>query len=201
MPRLELTINNTDKKRLLRKLNVVNPSKQPATLKRAMINAGLAVERRLKVNVSNRILRRRTGTLAKSIGSRFVWTADGMKMVIGSGARTGDRVKYATILETGGVIKPKRAKYLAVPLPRALTEAGATKFPSATDYPNTFVKKSKSGKLIIFQKNGQRLDALFVLKKSVKIKRTQYMSTTAKQMKRKIFRIMSATIDRELRRR
>ena len=89
-------------------------------------------------------------------------------------------------------IRPKRAKYLAIPLPDAMTGAGVARgSPMSGPWGNTFIAKSKAGNLIIF---GQRASyqkvkvkgvavrglairnlrsqvvPLFVLKKEVKIK-------------------------------
>jgi len=76
----------------------------------------------------------------------------------------------ASVHERGATIRPKRAKYLTVPLPPALTGRGLPKKPSARDWKNTFVLKSKKGNLLIVQKKGKNeLTPLYVLKKSVTI--------------------------------
>lgn len=89
---------------------------------------------------------------------------DTLRGMIGSGDAF-----YLKIHETGGVIKAKNVKYLTIPLPAALNSNGTPKKPSARDWDNTFVAKSKKGNLIIFQKVGSKIIPLYVLKTSVKI--------------------------------
>lgn len=76
----------------------------------------------------------------------------------------------ANVHERGATITPKKAKYLTIPLPPALTSRGLPKKPSARDWKDTFVLKSRKGNLLIVQKqpNGGILP-LYVLKKSVTI--------------------------------
>lgn len=77
---------------------------------------------------------------------------------------------WAGVHEYGATIKTKRAKYLTVPLPAALTSKGVPKKKGARDWQNTFVAKSKRGNLIIFQRRGKKkLIPLYVLKKRVRI--------------------------------
>jgi len=77
--------------------------------------------------------------------------------------------KYARIHEKGGTITPKRKKYLTIPLP------GIKGW--ARNYPNAFVIKSKKGNLLIVERSGKTdLKPLFVLKKSVKIPETRWLS-------------------------
>lgn len=77
---------------------------------------------------------------------------------------------YMGIHERGGVIRPRRARYLTIPLPAALDTRGVALRARARDWPNTFVAKSRAGNLIIFQKRGRRdVVPLYVLKKSVRI--------------------------------
>jgi hypothetical protein len=71
--------------------------------------------------------------------------------------------------EKGATIYPKRAKWLTVPLPAALNPNGTPKKPTARDWQNTFVLKSKKGNLLIVQRNGKDITPLYVLKKSVTI--------------------------------
>ena len=73
------------------------------------------------------------------------------------------------IHETGGVIKPRRAKYLAIPFDSALKSDGTPIRPGPRDWPNTFVLKSRKGNLIIMQKKAGKLIPLYLLKKQVAI--------------------------------
>lgn len=166
----------------------------------AMNNIANLTERKLKANVSGNILKRRSGRLANSIGSRVVATGGGIAGVVGSGIRSGNRVPYADIHENGGVIRGN--PFLAVPLPSALTKAGNPKRSHPRDWENTFVQRSKNGNLIIFQKKQlktkTKLTPLYVLKKSVKVPARRYLSRTLDQMTSRIAMILSGTVERAL---
>ena len=111
----------------------------------------------------------RTGRYRSSIAARF---DDPLTGVVGTD------VIYAAILEfgtrdlPGGRLRPKAAKFLAIPLGDAKTAAGVPRKPA--DYYDTFVRKSKrTGKLLIWgSKDVLNPDPrpLFVLVKSVEIK-------------------------------
>ena len=74
------------------------------------------------------------------------------------------------IHEFGGVITPKSAKYLTIPLPAALDNRGVPLRKSAREWEHTFVATSKAGNLIIFQRRGAAIVPLYVLKSSVPIR-------------------------------
>lgn len=76
---------------------------------------------------------------------------------------------YLKAQEYGAVIRPKRSKYLTIPLPAALNSNGTPKKKSAREWQNTFIQKSKKGNLIIFQKRGKDIVPLYVLKTQVRI--------------------------------
>lgn len=71
--------------------------------------------------------------------------------------------------EFGATIRPKKAKYLTVPLPAALNNKGIPIKKSARDWANTFVARSRAGNLIIFQRRLTQIVPLYVLKSSVTI--------------------------------
>ncbi len=78
---------------------------------------------------------------------------------------------YAKIHEHGGTVRPKRAKYLAIPLAAAKTKGGDVRGgPRA--FTNTFFAKSKAGNLILFQNQGKGKKPLplFVMKREVNLK-------------------------------
>jgi len=76
---------------------------------------------------------------------------------------------YIGVHEKGATIRAKRAKYLAIPLKEALDARGLPKRRSPRDWQNTFVGTSKQGNLLIFQRRGDGIVPLYVLKKEVKI--------------------------------
>ena len=95
-------------------------------------------------------------------------------------------VKYARLQEYGGVIRPKRAKYLTIPLRDAMTASGVQRYPDGarglfTSYPDqmSVVRSPKSGNLFIVSDGkpgaktakgkNSKTQWLYILKKSVKI--------------------------------
>ena len=77
---------------------------------------------------------------------------------------------YVGIHERGGTIRPRRARYLTIPLPAALDSRGVALRARARDWPDTFIATSRRGNLIIFQRRGRKeVVPLYVLKKSVRI--------------------------------
>lgn len=75
----------------------------------------------------------------------------------------------AVIHEFGATIKPKKAKYLTIPLPAALDSKGVPLKKSPREWGNTFVARSRAGNLIIFQNRGAHIVPLYVLRSSVTI--------------------------------
>jgi len=110
-------------------------------------------------------LSRRSGALGRSIRSSV--RVDGNTLKTIEGRIGGSRI--ARVHEFGAIIKVRKAQYLTIPLKAALNNRGIPKKRRARDWKNTFVRKSKRGNLIIFQKRGKGLIPLYVLKKSVKI--------------------------------
>ena len=193
---IEFNINREDLRRIFEKLDRVSPKSKARALVTAFRKASLMVKIDLQNNVSGKILKRRTGHLAQSITSRVDITEEGLTGVIGSGVRTGNRVEYANIHETGGVITARRVRYLTIPTKYALTGAKDVKRISARDFENTFVRQG-----IIWQRKGKRkIIPLFVLKKSVTIPKRKYMSKTLEEDKEKIIKMLVETIVRELER-
>lgn len=177
---IELVVSEDDLKNLKSRLNSLDIRKRDSLLLRAFRQGAVVVERKLKSNVTGSILKRRSGHLAQSIQTNVYQDQQGVITArIGSGTRSGERMPYSEIHETGGVITPKSVKYLTIPLAAALTPSGVPKKSRARDWPNTFVGKSKGGALIIFQKVGKKnLIPLYVLKRSSRIPARNYMSRT-----------------------
>jgi phage gpG-like protein len=99
------------------------------------------------------------GHLLRSIKYRI----EGDAVVISAGAQN---VPYARIHHEGGVIKPKNAKYLAIPLtPQA-------KLYKPRQYPGeTFIAKG----IIFLKQDGQKPLPLYALKKQVELPERRYM--------------------------
>ena len=111
-------------------------------------------------------LRVRSGALRRSLGYRVTSRTQGGTGGIGLRVFSAG-VTYAPIQELGGVITPKRAKWLTIPLPPNMTPAGVTRL-TAREVINKggFFATSKKGNLLIFNRAGE---PQFVLKKKVRI--------------------------------
>jgi len=112
------------------------------------------------------------GTLSKRSGTMLQSVLDSVKVV---GLRWDDLQGeiggnfYARVHEYGATIKVKNAKWLTIPLPAACDSRGVPLKKKAKDWDKTFIKRSKAGNLIIFQKRGRQLVPLYVLKEEVVI--------------------------------
>jgi len=124
--------------------------------------------------ISGRILKTRTGFMRRNISFKISATAASQKMQIGTGIAPTKTVKYANILERGGEIKAKKAKYLTIPFPGIKGRA--------RNFPDAFVLKSKAGNLIIAQKKGATgFKPLFLLKPSVQMPAFKWFSIPLKE--------------------
>jgi len=153
--------------------------------------------RKFLVWVADDVARRNSGkwpggTTSNSLSSRSGRTAAAIRSsprVMGS---TLNNVQgsvggpfYLRSHEFGAVIKPKRAKYLTIPLPAALNSNGTPKKARARQWDRTFLMTSKKGNLLICRKDGRRVVPLYVLKKQVRIPaRLGFRSSLARQVPR-----------------
>jgi hypothetical protein len=110
-------------------------------------------------------LSRRSGKLVRSLLERVEVTGTNLGAVKGH-IRT---VGYGAVHEEGASISATHKTYLAIPLPDALDSRGVPRKRSAREWDRTFVLESKSGNLLIVQRNGRNLTPLYILKQQVKI--------------------------------
>lgn len=96
---------------------------------------------------SNRTLHNRTNSLRGSLHHRVDGTRlPDLRLKVASSS------PYAPRQEFGGVVRPKRAKYLAIPIDDALFPAGGRKYVSPEQFrndPDVRFLKTKSGKLFM----------------------------------------------------
>lgn len=100
-------------------------------------------------------LARRTGQLARSLDAVVVSHPRAVVMT----AFIGGGVPYARIHEHGGVITPKKGKYLAIPLGPAKTRGGDSRVSGPRQWPGklTFIK-TKFGKKLLAEVLTKRVD-------------------------------------------
>jgi hypothetical protein len=60
---------------------------------------------------------------------------------------------------------------MAIPLPAALNANGTPKRPGPRSWSNTFVRESRKGNVIIFQRKGRKIVPLYLLRRKVRIPR------------------------------
>ena len=118
------------------------------------------------------------GTTGNSLSKR---TGLGLRSIrksifIGKSTKLGNirgriRTGKMTIHEKGAILTPKGAKFLTIPTKYALDARGVPLKRSAREWKNTFIKRSKAGNLVIFQRrSGREIIPLYVLKPYVRIK-------------------------------
>lgn len=193
---IELKIDEAQLKRVNERLNRLSMKDRSSAVRKSFTQCGLFLEKKLKQNVSGRYLHVRTGRLRGSLGSITLDYNNQHQELIGSGVRSGKRVVYANILETGGIIRPVNRKYLTIPLKPALTPAGVPRFTAQevrqglTQYKGSFIRKG-----VIFGKTGNKITPLFVLKKQVVIPPKRYMEKTAVENAKAVGNMLEDTIN------
>lgn len=199
---IEFNIDKDKMSEIISRLRNINPLHRAKIYVDVLKNITNLTERKLKFNLSGQILKVRTGNLRNSIGSRIIADNKGVTGLIGSGVRTGRRMKYANIHEDGGTITAKRSKFLTIPTQFAKTASGVPRF-SARDL---FSGKTnyKGGVVLnnmifgINKTKRSQITPLFILKKSVRIPARKYLSKTVSQMQGKLLAVMRGTIERAL---
>lgn len=175
---MKMTVNTT-KYRKRRKLQRLDKA-----FRFQLTRWGMKSKKHILKNLRGPILKVRTAQLWRSIG--FKTGTEGAKsyVEVGSGVAGKKAPPYARIHEKGGIIRPKKAKALTVPLPgiRGL----------AANYPNAFIIKSKKGNVLLVEKKGKKgLRPLFVLKQSVKIPKRHWLSQSIREMKPDLIKDLS----------
>ncbi len=199
---IEIRVDEKSLKNLEQALEGINPKKASSALNKGFKQAALLIERKLKQNISGSLLNVRSGRLRSSIGS-VVGTEDGLPVArIGSGVRQGRPVSYAGIHETGGVVRPKTGQFLTVPLKAAQTQSGVTRFTARevksgmTNYKASFIRKG-----IIFgvinkgRSSRESIVPLFVLKRSVTIRPSRYLTITRNETEQEAMKELVAAAE------
>lgn len=189
---IKIEIDEKSLKNISDTLEGISPKKANSVLNKGFSQAATLIERKLRLNITGRLLNTRSGHLKRSIGS-IVRTEDGLPVAhIGSGVRQGKPLEYAGIHEAGGTIRPKIKQFLTIPLRAAQTATGQTNFSAKdvlngdTKYSGSFVAKgiifgiTQSGSTLLksgrFRKGG--IVPLFALKRSVTIRPSHYLTIT-----------------------
>jgi len=116
----------------------------------------------------------RTGALRDQYDHRTRAKGDTVELDLGI-IRPGADAKvleYARIHEKDGetVIRPRRSKFLAIPLPAVKTAVRGVARGLPRDFSETFVRRNDKGRLVIYQNRADQVVPLFALVRSVRVK-------------------------------
>jgi hypothetical protein len=158
--------------------------------RRGMLRAADLLRASVANKAANGPLQRRTGMLArtfrvkeiedadKSIGLGVVNDAEGQTTP--AGITYKGRTPYADILEHGGVIRPVKGQWLAIPTGPAVTGAGVAKYRSPRDVAGLFFAQKKGSASALLMKAAGKgktatAQAWFILVKESKIPAFHYI--------------------------
>lgn len=159
---MDVTIKIAGEERVIKVLDGIDD--RARDLHDPLADFGERMIRRISKRLSGPALKERSGRLKGSLTHEE--TADSLEISAGGGP---GEVDYAAIHQYGGVIKPKKKKFLTIPFPGGPADKRVPL--RAADFSDTFVAKG-----IIFQKRGKgKIKPLFILKKSVEIPAKPYM--------------------------
>lgn len=177
------SFNDKDFAKIKKMIGDVSPQKRDGVIERGIRKVTLEAEAILKTRIlRGQVLNVRSGRLRTSIGSVVIRKGKDIVGTVGSGVRSGRRVPYANIHETGGVIKPKpgnRTGRLWIPVRKGSAYA---------------IESGLSTKAVAFSSQVLR----YIPVKSVTIPARKYMSKTVDQVDRVAVSIMLKEIDAEL---
>lgn len=144
----------------------------------------------------------RSGRLRNSVGMEVKATGEGIELEVWAGRDAN--VRYAALQEHGGVVRPKRGRFLAIPVGPAKTGAGVTK--GGWESPRTApvklrfvpIRGGTMGRLVMDQRG--KSTTAYILVRSVKVKPTHYMRDTADAAKAAFPELFTAALERAVRR-
>lgn len=98
--------------------------------------------------------------------------------------RIGSNLPYANIHQYGGTISPRAAKNLAIPLTREARRSGrARRWWKQNEQRHPFILPGKRDSAVIATRQGKRVTAHWLLKKSVTIPARPYLGVSDQNMK------------------
>lgn len=161
---------------------------RPVIKQAAAQGAQLLAAEIVRKDLHGYVLDWRTGMLAQSVVGRVAGSGD--TIIVSVGVWKAPAAKYARIHEKGGLIRPVKGKYLAIPLDAARTAGGRSRFPrgprqAEEKYPEMFLLKrpGKDSLLCIPKRVGGRrkgrvkgIIPLFVLTRYVRLPPRYWLS-------------------------
>lgn len=164
-----------------------------AAIRKKLTIAGLDMEADAKINATTRP-KVRSDFLRNSIHHEIEEAqVGGFSLVLKAGNRTS--IRYARMQEEGGTIRPKKGRFLAIPMSNAKTAAGVPRWPTPRAVPGLFALNLR-GRIFLVRKQGAGLEFLYRLKESVRIRGTKYLArAVARQQKRLPRELIELTIE------
>jgi len=148
-----------------------------AAIVRGMETGGQEVANKIVTDrLTGQVLNVRTGELRKSVESRVLRRGASVTSLVG--VRKGPATAYARILNDGGKITAKGGA-LAIPLEAAKTPGGVPRFPGGPrTVPDLFMIKRAGRPPLLARaiRGGKAIEPMYVLKRSVTIKATDWLS-------------------------
>lgn len=129
----------------------------------------------------------RSGKLQQSIRGRVLAVDDNNAEVIvqAGGLLSGAAIRYAAAQEYGGTIRPKKARYLSIPIhPKTITPAGVSIYKSPRDVPEplTFLESVDGRKYLM----SESWEPYYMLVTSVTLKPRRFLRTGRDEALRKL---------------
>lgn len=146
------------KEALVRKFQALSEAAQGSTLANTVKVGGLVILNATRDNVKKQGLIL-TRTLSRSLHEEV--TMEGNSVAVDA---IGTDLEYGAIHEFGGTIRPKTAKYLAIPVGDYMG--------SPSKHPDLKLRKTRNGNLVLVSPSGQ---VQYVLKASVEIPARPYL--------------------------
>lgn len=145
-------------------------------MRRTLIGVALMGEAQARENATSSP-KVRSGHLRRSISSET--TLEASRVVLTLRAGEGATERYASAQEYGATVRPRRGKFLAIPVGRALTGAGVPRYPSPRAVPGLRFVPIRGGSMGLLVKDvgkrNARSDTYFILLRSVRVPATRYI--------------------------
>jgi len=143
------------------RLNQLGAGGLAKILRKVVVTGALDAERIAKLNVTGRgaaSLGVRSGRLRASIAASAHDISGGVEVRLraGGSSKGGAQVRYAAIHEYGGTIRPKKGKFLTIPVGPAMTNAGVSRFASARDVPGLVIARTLKGGFVLVKASDER---------------------------------------------
>jgi len=120
---MKMMVDTSGAKKKTAKLKQMSAGGYGDPIGRVLVHFAGQVIKRAKRNATGGIVGKykwgkKTGALGRNVGHKLEHKADIFRLMLGTGMGLGkSSVKYANILDKGGVIRPKTKPYLAIPMP------------------------------------------------------------------------------------